>query len=84
LFGFFFALSCVQSESGSRMGEGKQRYCSGPWDEGAGGVHKGYFHIPAGMVVSGEGSPYANRRYICLVSEKAVHMPIGVTYVTEK
>jgi len=36
-----------------------------PWDEGAGGLHKGHFHIPAGMVVSGEGSPYAKRRYIC-------------------
>jgi len=30
------------------------------------GVHKGYFHISAGMVArGGEGSPYANRCYIC-------------------
>ena len=25
----------------------------GPWDGGAGGVHKGHFHNPAGMVVRG-------------------------------
>jgi len=48
------------------MGEGKRRCRSGPWDEGAGGVHKGHLHIPAGMVVGGVGGrPYANWRYIC-------------------
>ena len=31
------------------MGEGKRRCRSGSWDEGAGGVHKGHFH----MVVTG-------------------------------
>ena len=51
---FYFyccALGGVLSESGSRMGEGKRRCRSGPWDEGAAGVQKGHFHIPAGMVV---------------------------------
>jgi len=33
------------------MEEGKQRCRSGPLDEGTGRVHKGHFHIPAGMVV---------------------------------
>jgi len=51
------------------MGEGKRRCRSGPWDEGAGGVHKGHFHIPAGMVVRGWSRS---------------HMPTCVTYVTEK
>jgi len=35
------------------MGEGKRRRRSAPWDEGTRGVHKGHFHIPAGMVVRG-------------------------------
>jgi len=35
------------------MGEGRRRCRSGPWDEGTGGVYKGHFHIPAGMVVRG-------------------------------
>ena len=35
------------------MGEGKRRCRGGPWDEGTGGVHKGHFHIPAGMVARG-------------------------------
>jgi len=48
-----FARGGVQSDSGSRMGEEKRRCRSGPWDDGAGGVHKGHFHIPAGMVVKG-------------------------------
>ena len=50
------------------MGEGKRRRRSGPWDEGTGGVHKGHFQIPAGMVVREgrrQARPYANRRYIC-------------------
>jgi len=42
------------------MVEGKRRWRSGPWDEGAGGVHKGHFHIPAGMVVREGG-----RQSIC-------------------
>jgi len=48
------------------MGVGKQRCRSGPWDEGAAGVHRGHFHIPAGMVVR-EGS----RQFIC---QPALHM----------
>jgi len=48
-----------------RRGQAEGR--SGPWDEGAGEVHKGHFHISAG-----EGG------------EEAVHVPTGVTYVTEK
>jgi len=56
----------TQSESGSRMGEGKRRCRSGPWDEGAGGVHKGHFYIPAGMVVRG-----GRRQSIC---QPALHM----------
>ena len=63
---FFLALGGVWSESGSRMGEGKRRCRSGPWDEGAGGVHKGHFHIPAGMVVWG-----GRRQSIC---QPALHM----------
>jgi len=39
--------------------------------KGAGGVHKGHFHIPAGMVVRGGG-------------RQSIHMPTCVTYVTEK
>ena len=35
------------------MGEGKRRCRGGPWDEGTGGVHKGHFDIPTGMVVRG-------------------------------
>jgi len=35
------------------MGEGKRRCHSAPRDKWAGGVHKGYFHIPGGMVVRG-------------------------------
>ena len=50
------------------MGEGKRKCRSGPWDEGTGGVHKGHFHIPAGMVVRGgrmcQPELCANRRYI--------------------
>jgi len=48
------------------MGEGKLRCRRGPWDEGAGGVHKGHFHIPAGMVVRGE-----RRQSTC---QPALHM----------
>jgi len=33
------------------MGEGRRRCRSGPWDEGAGGLPKGHFHIPVGMVM---------------------------------
>ena len=33
------------------MGEGKRRCRSGPWDEGTGGVYKGHFQIPTGIVV---------------------------------
>jgi len=57
----------VQSESGSRMGEGRRRCRNGPWDERAGGVHKGHFHIPAVMVERGGG-----RQSIC---KQALHMP---------
>jgi len=42
-----------QSESGSQMGEERRKCRRAIWDEGAEGVHKGYFHIPAGMVVRG-------------------------------
>ena len=35
------------------MGEGRRRCRSAPQDKGAGGVHKGHFHIPGGMVVRG-------------------------------
>jgi len=35
------------------MGEGKRRCRRAPRDKGAGGVHKGHFHIPGGMVVRG-------------------------------
>jgi len=52
------------------MGEGKRTCHRAPRDKGASGVHKGHFHIPAGMVVR-EG-------------EEAVHMPTSLTYVTEK
>jgi len=48
------------------MGKGKQRFRSGPWDEWIGGVHKGHFHIPAGMVVRG-----GRRKSIC---QQALHM----------
>jgi len=48
------------------MGEGKRRCRSGPWDEGTRGVHKGHFHIPAGMVVRG-----GRRQAIC---KPALHM----------
>ena len=41
----FTVLTGVWSESGSRMGEGKRRCRSGPWDEGARGVHKEHFHM---------------------------------------
>ena len=51
------------------MGEGKRRCRRVSQDKGAGGVHKGHFHIPGGMVVRG------GRRQ---------SMPAGVTYVTEK
>jgi len=52
------------------MGEGRRRCRSRPWDEGAGGVNKGHFHIPAGMVVMGGGG--------------AVHVPTGVKCFIEK
>jgi len=42
------------------MGEGKRRCRSAPRDKGAGGVHKGHFHIPAGIVVRG-----GRRQFIC-------------------
>jgi len=48
------------------MGEGKRRCRSGPWDEETGGVHKGPFHIPAGIVVRG-----GRRQSIC---QPALHM----------
>jgi len=48
------------------MGEGKQRCRSGPWDEGAAGVHKRRFHIPARMVVR-----VGRRQSIC---QPALHM----------
>ena len=50
------------------MGQGKRRCRRALRDKGAGGVHKGHFHIPAGKVVRG-----GRRQSIC-----------GVTYVTEK
>jgi len=52
------------------MGEGKQRCHSGPWDEGGRRGAQGTFPCPSRD--SGEGG------------EVAVHMPISVTYVTEK
>jgi len=64
--GICFSLGGVLSESGSRMGEGKRRYHSGPWDKWAGGVHKGHYHILAGMVVRG-----GRRQSIC---QPALHM----------
>jgi len=45
------------------MGEGKRRCRRAPRNKGAGGVHKGHFHIPGGMVVRGGGG--SRRRYIC-------------------
>jgi len=48
------------------MEEGKRRFRSGLWDEGTGGVHKGHFQIPAGMVVrGGRRQSICNRCYIC-------------------
>jgi len=45
------------------MGE-KRRSCPrATWDKGAERIHKGHFHIPAGMVV--RRGQYTNRRYIC-------------------
>ena len=49
---FPFSLGGVQSESGS-IGEGKRRCGRAPQDKGAGGVHKGHFHIPGDLVVRG-------------------------------
>jgi len=52
--------------SHSRGRGGTVRKDTSPIKQETGGVHKGHFHIPAGMVVRGGGcSPYANRRYIC-------------------
>jgi len=51
--GVFCALGGVYSESGSRMGEGKQRCRKGPWYQVTEGVQKGHFRIPAGMVLRG-------------------------------
>ena len=48
------------------MGEGKRRCRRAPRDKGAGGVHKGNFHIPGGMVVRG-----GSRQPIC---QLALHM----------
>ena len=58
----------VQSESGSRMGEGRRRCHRGPWDGGAGGINplQGNFHNQAGMVVRG-----GRRQSIC---QPALHM----------
>jgi len=58
------------------MGEGKQRFRSGPWDEGAGGVHKGHFYIPAGMVVRG-----GRRQSIC---QPALHMSQRSSFSSSK
>jgi len=58
------------------MGERKQRCRSGPWDEGAGEVHKGHFHIAAGMVVRGGG-----RHSICQLS---LHMSQRSTFSSSK
>jgi len=51
------------------MGEGRRRCRTTTWDEGTGGAHKGYFHIPDGMVVRG------GRRHL---------MPTSVAYVTDE
>jgi len=48
------------------MGEGRRRCRRASWDEGAEGVHKGHFHIPAGIVVRG-----GRRQCIC---QPALHM----------
>ena len=48
------------------MGEGKRRCRRASQDKGAGGVHKGHFHIPGGMVVRG-----GRRQCIC---QPALHM----------
>ena len=50
------------------MGEGKRRCRSAHCHEGAGGVHKGHFHIQGGS----EGG------------KEAVHLPAGDAYVTEE
>jgi len=41
-------------------GRGEVEVSQWTWDEGVGGVHKGHFHTPAGMVVRGGG-----RQSIC-------------------
>jgi len=58
------------------MGDGRRRCRSGPWDEGAGGVHKGHFHIPAGMVVM--------EAIIDFILQPALHMSQGSIFFSSK
>jgi len=51
------------------MGEGKRRYRSAPWEEGAGGGTQGAFPHPSWDSSEGE--------------EEAVHISAGVTNVKE-
>ena len=50
---FFRGPGRVSSESESRIGEGRRKSRRVTWNEGGQGLHKGHFHIPAGMVVRG-------------------------------
>jgi len=45
----------VESESGSRLGEGRRRCRQAAWDEG----WRGHFKIPVGMVVRGGRRQYS-------------------------
>ena len=65
------------------MGEGKRRCRRAPRNKGAGGVHKGHFHIPGGMVVrGGGGSPagvtYVTEKHFSLVKGAVTHLTLCI------
>ena len=66
------------------MGEGKRRCRRASQDKGAGGVHKGHFHIPAGMVVRGgrrqsiTGVTYVTEKHFSLVKGAVTHLTLCI------
>ena len=67
------------------MGEGKRRCRRTSQDKGAGGVHKGHFHIQGGMVVRGERKHsicqpalHVTEKHFFLVKRAVTHLALGI------